>query len=285
MNRADKIECPCGGKYRLSDKAKHMRTKKHLLCEEQLVTLVQPEVRPVQPKVEDVLNIVKTMAVVDQNELLRQLQILLASEPEPAPEPENDDDDDTNSIQQLRTRLHKQLGEDFLLNMHLPDVEDDEYDIQVELEDKAHDMMSEKFGDDEADKLWEQFNRITEWNNRVKREEISDQYDVETFERNTSNHTAPKALMHRKNLTTIEDQYQFWITKDPQSWYDKFTDGQLINKTSDVKTKSKLVEYDYYVALGQIYVSSNQRKERTAELGKQVQQILKDNPDMECLCK
>jgi hypothetical protein len=252
-----------------------MKTKKCLAFHQ------TPVIHSVQPKVNNVENIkalLNNSSEEDKEQIFKYLQDMLT----PEPEPENDD---TNSIQQLRTRLHKQLGEDFLLNMNLPDVEDDEYDIQEKLEDKALDMMSEEFGDDEANKLWEQFNKIAEWNNRVRREEVSNQYDVETFERNTGNHTAPKALMYRKNLTTVEDQYQFWIKKDPQNWYDKFKSGQLSKKISDATVKSKLVEYDYYAVLRQIHISSKQRRERSIKLEKQVQQILKDNPGMKCLCK
>jgi hypothetical protein len=206
MDQSEKIQCPCGGQYRRSDKAKHMRTNKHMQH------LIIPAVVTCSTEnniVEDVLTTIKTMTMIDQQELLRQLQILLAPKPEPEPEPEPD-----SPFLELQTRLFKALGEDIFVNMSNDNLDEDAHEHQEELEDKAIKLTVES-----DDDLWDdcmvvcRLKYVDEWVERWRLKNIAE------FEEFSAKYVEPKKLMITKKLIDLTDQYNYWIKQDIQGWY------------------------------------------------------------------
>ena len=118
MNRTAKMNCECGGQYRYADKARHLRTKRHIAY-----------TTPVS-QVDVLFQKVMLLSIRDRFRLSRMIV------------------DEVNSpFDRLRDRLIKELGTCPFKNHESGELTDEEWDKQDDLMEAAGELITE----DEAD--------------------------------------------------------------------------------------------------------------------------------------
>ena len=263
MNKQnEKIVCGCGGSYTNRNKAVHMKTKRHQSYENVRVSVPVPVVIPVvnqAPSVDDVYKTIKNMSEDDQKKLM---DMLLADTP--APVIPKEEPAEPSVFDKFRKRITEHVGEDIFINMRRPDLDEDEYDHQEEIEDTAMEILEED--DDElfndADKVCEFKHSDTYQTLRVKDddEELNNKKYRDLFDEFTI-----------KKLDTFEER-RLWLLQKSET-FEKKVD----------KTPAEWAKYDYLGIMRNIMFVRENRQQRKEELQKEVDKILQRRPYLKVL--
>ena len=185
MNRAEKIQCQCGGKYRSSDKAKHLKTKKHMKSIKEEKTA---ELSPL----DKVFNQAKDLSISDKKRLIEMLNLEMMLEEKESP------------FDKLQAFFVKELGACPFKNYENYDVTDEQFDEQQVLENKALALLT-----DDVEDLYEDAIVVFELKNYSDKEAILG--EERDLKKNDDNVAPIYTEFKNKNKTTFDDQYNYLI--------------------------------------------------------------------------